>query len=398
MPPPDPSLRISPTPVYEPGLRKDANEVKLKLAKAGLSLDGLRWKLLDVYYNPLGFDFFCEDHATLQQRADRSGRFALDSSQMPGFDAWAKAGVLSVGFSELGTAHHLHLDFAVDEPGLCRVYVSMSPEKLRRESVMGVRVESAQDKAVYKAIRDRLSRLHPAINIGDYIGGRLQVGKTILDGISFIPTDHEALTNALTHARASDGGVAFARGTKGTHGHWPLAMSFLATDGIGFREIWRPRESDRPIGTPSPGANTPAPDEDFAANFGGWGAKDEDLSSLHCGIAKLGCNIHIDALGFVVVDENGNIVLDPDLLGHTANELIWKTNLKGKLPLWLLNGLNLMPPSSPFRYRRAGASIDVLKGKGYSVKITGSCQVLGGFECSGTFSISGSHDIGGGSR
>ena len=59
------------------------------------------------------------------------------------------------------------------------------------------------------------------------------------------------------------------------------------------------------------------------------------------------------------------------------------------LPLWALNHIHLLPPSSPFNFKRAGISADIVKGDSYKVSLTGSCAVFGPFECSGTFSVSG---------
>ena len=119
-----------------------------------------------------------------------------------------------------------------------------------------------------------------------------------------------------------------------------------------------------------------------------------DLSSLHCGISDDTCNIHIDEMGFVMTGPNGDVVVDPDFLRHTLVELLWKTNLKGKIPLWALDRFSFVVPSSPNDYSRAGLSFDLLQSKPYKLTLTGSCTILGGFECSGSLTFSGSHNLG----
>ncbi len=69
-----------------------------------------------------------------------------------------------------------------------------------------------------------------------------------------------------------------------------------------------------------------------------------DLSSLHCAIADDTCNIHIDEMGFVMTGRNGDVVVDPDFLRHTLVELLWKTKLKGKIPLWALDRFSFVIP------------------------------------------------------
>ncbi len=401
MPTSDP-IKISPVAVYEPGMRKDANAVKLRLTAAGVKLDGLSWQLLNIYYNPLGFDFTSVDHGRIQQAAEKSPNFALDFDDMPGYDPWRQSNILCVGYSQLNTSNHLHLDVAVNRPGLCRVYVSPDKAKLHRNAMHMAMVATVWDSDTYKQIRKRLARLNPPLDIGDHIGGKPRVGKTPLDGVNFFAEDSEALITLLRNAKDINGRPAFAVGSKDGRENWPLNMSFLATQGVGFREIWRPIWSERPTG-PSirpmnpydPSAERVAMDDRFGFNFDPAQGT-VDLSALHCGVSNLGCNIHIDAIGFVMEDAFGNVVLTPNALRHTLDELVWKTNLKGKLPLWMLNNVTLIPPSSPLDFSRMGVSADFIKSKGFRVKMTGSCSVRGPFECSGTFSISGSHDLGSG--
>jgi len=115
-------------------MRAELNQVKLKLREAGVQLDHyFKWHLGEVYWNPVGFDFTCEDSKRLQQVAEKSDKLAIDSIDMPGYDPWRKGGVLSVGFSQVGKPPHVHLDLAINRPGLCRVYVLPHGATLHRD-------------------------------------------------------------------------------------------------------------------------------------------------------------------------------------------------------------------------------------------------------------------------
>ncbi len=121
-----------------------------------------------------------------------------------------------------------------------------------------------------------------------------------------------------------------------------------------------------------------------------------DLSSLHCAIADDVCNIHIDEMGFVMTGPSGDVVVDPDFLRHTIVELLWKTNLKGKIPIWALDRFSFTIPSSRNDFSRAGVSFDLVQSKTYKLTLAGSCTIHGEFECSGNLSFSGSHNLGSG--
>ena len=108
---------------FDPATAKEANALRLKLRELGVVLDGLSWKIEAVYWNPFGFDFITKDWHRVQAAADKSNRLTLDATDMPGYDPWRKANILSVGFSEPKKPPYLHLDVALNQPGLCRVYI-----------------------------------------------------------------------------------------------------------------------------------------------------------------------------------------------------------------------------------------------------------------------------------
>ena len=115
-----------------------------------------------------------------------------------------------------------------------------------------------------------------------------------------------------------------------------------------------------------------------------------DLSSLHWGISSLWATVHIDEVGFVMAGPGGEIVVNPDFLHHFVAELLWKTKLKGKLPLWMTENINLIVPSASNLYLRWGAELDLLKSKRSRLTLSGTCTTYGKFECTVSVTLSGS--------
>ena len=91
-------------------------------------------------------------------------------------------------------------------------------------------------------------------------------------------------------------------------------------------------------------------------------------------------------MGFVM-EINGEIVVDPDFLRHTVVELLWKTNMKGRIPAWAVDHVSWIVPSSPNKYSRIGVSFDLVQSEKAKVVLTGSCGFGGGFNCSGTLDL-----------
>jgi len=288
-----------------------------------------------------------------------------------------------------------------------------------RKVIMSNSARHATNSDTFRTIERRLGNLNPPVLLTDHIGSELRVHGNTLDGVDFVAKDRKKLLTALRAAKDTSGEPVFAEGSKedpkhwarkgikGDPKHWALKLSFAATDGIGFREIWRLRLTDRTLRLSNarpPGLNIPPLDGRFSANFGD-NINLPDLSSLHCAVAedtsatptRTICNIHIDEMGFVMTGPDNEVVVDPDFLRHTLVELLWKTKLKGELPSWAIDRVNLIVPSSPNRYAKVGISFDLAKSKQYKLAISGSCGLagVGGFECSGTMNLTGTHDLGG---
>ena len=242
------------------------------------------------------------------------------------------------------------------------------------------------------------------IDLDKHIGDHLEAGRLVLDGINFEAIDHKRLLDALTSLQYPDGGGdVFFRGSRSARGHFVGNLSFLATDGIGFRQIWQTFREERPILTPDPRAGRsvdpkgservgndrvtgPAMDPKGSGRFGD-NQNLPDLTSVHCAVSKRLCNVHIDQMGFVVKDARGQVIVDPDALRHIFVELLWKTDLQGKLPFWMLDHVNFTIPSSPNEYRRLGISIDVAQFGPINIALNGTCSVHGEMETAGTLTL-----------
>ena len=172
----------------------------------------------------------------------------------------------------------------------------------------------------YKKISSRLARL--GIQIEDHIvdGSEVKEAATTLDGIKFHPKDSKKLKEALRQAKDSIGRKAFATRWINKIEHKPIALSFAATEGTGFREIWRfpPLPETKLRVNNSPDWNT-----NYSSNFG-VSMTLPDSTSLHCDVSEHKCNIHIDEAGFVIEEPSGRVVVTADLFQHTANELVFK--------------------------------------------------------------------------
>lgn len=182
---------------------------------------------------------------------------------------------------------------------------------------------------------------------------KLKKAATTLDGITFHPKDAEKLKQELRQAKDSSGKRAFATQWTNHVEHKAIALSFAATEGAGFREIWRfpPLPKTKLFQHTSPGWNN-----NYSANFG-VSMTLPDSSSLHCDVSKHKCNIHIDEVGFVIELPNGKVIVTADFLQHTANELILKTELKGLFPKWangFFDRVSFVYPSSGNNYSKMG--------------------------------------------
>jgi hypothetical protein len=368
----------------QPGPDQDVNAVKLRLRKAGVDLKTYKWDLLNVFYDPTGFEFSCPDYQRLVQDAERSPQLALNFADLARQDSWRQVVGKSVGYTEIGTFAPVHLDVAIDRPGLCRAYLMPASVKFKADAMRQAQLAAAHDSPVYSEIARRLTDCNPPVKLDDHVAKIISIKDTRLDGVNFIARDYKKLIQALKDAKDGAGSPIFAHATIGDPDHWALKASFLATDGTGFREIFRPKLSAPTLAD----AYAARAMRRYAGQFTENTAV-PDLSSLHCAISIGECNIHIDETGFVLADESGNPVLDPDFLQHLVNELLFKTYAKKILPDGFVDRVNLILPSSFVDYDRVGVSFDLKKTKNYRVTLTGTCSISGDHDCSGTVTVSG---------
>ena len=365
-------------------IQKDMNNLALRLrAAAGIALYEYQIHDLVPYWNPFGFDFKAARWRELLKAANEANGLGFDPINMPGVDMWLKGNIMSNGFTQIGKSPHVHLDIATNRPGQCRLYLLNDGTSRRLDTLRRAVVVSERQSDVFKKIYQRMEGL--GIDLDDHIDSNLKAGRLVLDGINFVAKDHKRLLAALTELKYPAGDKVFFRGAKSARGHFAADVSFLATDGIGFRQIWQTFPAERPIAAPN-AANSPAMDPKHSARFGD-SQNLPDLTSVHCAVSERMCNIHIDEMGFVITDASGTRIVDPDALRHIFVELLWKTDLQGKLPFWALDDINFVIPSSPNDFSRVGVSIDVAKFGRVNIALNGSCSTEGKMETSGTLTL-----------
>ena len=278
-------------------------------------------------------------------------------------------------------------------------------------------MQKAMNSGTFRTIEQRLANLLPAIELRKHIGTDIRVHDSTLDGIDFFVKDRDRLINELRAARTLDGEPVFAEGSKedvkhwqrkgikGDPKHWALNLSFASTNGIGFREIWRFKLSGRALRIADarpPGLGIASLDGTFSGNFGD-DMNLPDFSSLHVAVSedktadtqRTICNIHIDQTGFVMSGPDQNLVVNPDFLRHLVVELLWKTKLKGKIPGWARERVDLVLPSSYNAFSKVGLGYDFVKSNEFNLSLTGACGLagMGGFECVATFNLTGTHNL-----
>lgn len=155
-------------------------------------------------------------------------------------------------------------------------------------------VPFSSEHPVYKAISGRLLEFNPPIDLGKHIeygtkesDGRLEIGPTTSEGISFAPRDSIALRLEIKYARNKNGLSVFHYDDRKI---WVFRLAAVATHGSGYREIGSP--------------------------------------SLHCAIATDVCNIHLDDFGFVSIGSDGKTYFTLDSLPHVADELIYRAYVR----------------------------------------------------------------------
>jgi hypothetical protein len=364
-------------------VQKQMNDLALRLRDAtGIVLYEYKIHDLVPYWNPFGFDFKAAGWRELLKAANETKGLGNDPINMPGADMWLRGNILSEGFTQIGKPPHVHLDIATNRPGQCRLYMLNDGTTRRLDTLRRAEIISERQSKVFKKIYERMEGL--GIDLDQHIGSNLEAGRLVLDGINFVAKDHIRLIDALSNLKYPAGDNVFFRGAKSARHHFAGNASFLATDGIGFRQIWQTYPTERPMGPNAP--NSPAMDPKASARFGD-SQNLPDLTSVHCAVSKRMCNVHIDEMGFVITDAKGTIIVDPDALRHIFVELLWKTDLQGKLPFWALDDINFVIPSSPNEFSRVGVSIDVAQFGRVNIALNGSCSTDGKMETSGTLTL-----------
>lgn len=298
------------------------------------------------------------------------------------------------------------------------------------------------NRFTWETITNRLNRFKPAIALVDHVGPKADEAIHVLaypsEGINFIlaKSQRDGFLQLLREARTWSGRQAFEEGrwqgarhaAKGAaldlldgvtggaiptiHGaasknSWALDISFMATKGIGFREIWYLELSDqKPRVREARDALDPSMlrlDPRFSVSFEAPNAA-MDLSSLHWEVEdpdpKTGrskCNVHIDQVGVVANLGNGT-ALTPDIAYHTLVELAFRTGLKGYLPDEVLQAVDFIMPSSHENYAlNFGIQVNLINRKDTQLSLRGLCSVSnGGCEWSGAINLRGVHNLLGG--
>jgi hypothetical protein len=369
-----------------PEEKKELVQVTVMLHEAGINLHHeFKPKFLEFYMKPVvGFDFTSDRWKDLQNAAKRNRKLLDHPINMPGKDPWLKKGILAESFSRRDKIPYVHLDVALNRPGLCRAYIVPKGATVTT-SKAGFTVETMENKPTFDAIESSLRGFEPKIYLKEHIGAKLRAKRNTLDGVDFMPRDYDELVQALMAAKDWSGKKAFEPGSKGGRGHFPLHTSYAATEGLGLRGIWRPHQSHRPLPTPD-ASRDPVWDHGHSAYFGNSYNR-QDFRSLHCDLSPSKCNIHIDQIGFVMEDANGNVIIDPDSVAHFVNELMVKSKLQGKVPNWALDRFEFHLPSSLLNFSRWGASFDLIRRGNLRLTIRGSCSILGGFSHAETITL-----------
>jgi hypothetical protein len=261
--------------------------------------------------------------------------------------------------------------------------------KMKADMMRQGQITTANDSPVYSQIAKRLRECNPPIELDDHVAKIMSIADNTLDGVNFKARDYKALIDALMDAKDGAGNPVFAHATLKDPDHWALKASFLATDGTGFREVFRMRLNTQRFGDEGTvDGYTNKRMRRFSGQFQP-STNVPDLSSLHCAVSIAGCNIHIDETGFVVADDKGNPILDADFLQHLVNELLFKTYAKKILPAGFVDRVSLNLPSTANDFNFVGASFDFYRGKKIRVTLTAGCSVFGPQECSATLSVGG---------
>lgn len=232
---------------------------------------------------------------------------------------------------------------------------------------------------VYDAIKSRLMNLTPPIVLHEHIAHSpqkiIELGKfrrviahrNTLQGIDFIVEDRSKFLSAIENTVVGNES-AFIKGSQNDwKNHWAMTLSFMATDGIGFREIYRPKIVDLPIDNSN---NIP-----FDSRFG----RDIniDISALHFAIADFPkllnltrCNIHIDNLTVTLGGINDGVGISPSVINHLVNELLFKTSFEKFLPKEIIDFLDISILNPDEGFLRAGITANLINTPNLKWKIS----------------------------
>lgn len=216
------------------------------------------------------------------------------------------------------------------------------------------------NQKVFDAINTRLQTFTPKIVLGDHIvysWDKIEklskqrylpviAHRDVLNGIDFIVEDRDKLLVAIRNAKAGERAGFVEGSSSGWKQHWPLTLSFLATDGVGFREVFRPRINDRPLDTMTTMRFDTRLGRDVTI----------DISAMHLAVAQFStlsqvrCNAHVDKMTVTLGGIGDDVQISPSVLSHFVNELLFKTKLQGKLPDWILDtfDFSLLNPDEGF--------------------------------------------------
>jgi hypothetical protein len=374
--------------------KRVVTDIKDRLKRIGIHLDQYPWTFNGLVAGVTGFYFTCSAYQKLINAAEESRKTEVSFEGLPSNDLWAKQLVQHAGYIEKDVPDPIALDFSLKNLGECRAYYVPLSVRTKGEAHRKAQVDAANEKSVYREIARRLAGCNPPVILDDHIGRIQKIGDTTLDGVNFIARDYKKLKQILVDAKDGSGAPFFGHAILENDDHWALKLSFLVTDGTGFREVTRLKMKDRGL-FDAPGASDRRDQRNVrrqAVRFAGT-VPDElpmpDLTSLHCAVSFQGCNIHIDDSGFVISDALGNTIVDPDLLQHIVNELIFKTYGKYILPEGIVKRVNLVLPTTLTDFNRVGVSVDAYKTQNFKISVSGTCSVFGPHECAATVSLSG---------
>lgn len=268
----------------------------------------------------------------------------------------------------------------------------------------------AKNSETFRKIEARLAAFRPPIVLKDHIVDdptpeELKVHRNTLGGVDFAVKSRVKFVQAFRNARKGDDSAFAAGGTKAEDWkeHWALAISFLSTNGIGFREPWQFFLNDRDVRMEQVRPlllDAPEMDGFFAANFG-----DDirmDFSALHASVAEfqsfktpIMANVHVDDAGITMVGPNNQLSITPNVITHLFNELLFKTFLDGILPDSVIDRFNFNIASPYQNFSRLGMSFDLAKTDTYrwTVNTSVGLTAQGSFEFSATTGIAGTHDF-----